>query len=107
MGFWHENGIFSAKIFGYISAKHNFIFSFEFWIIAADSVHSERAKVSILVLDENDNEPDVFVAFTKPHLSIPNSGLYLLHKVPRAIYGSMIREIDFSQSIDRKIRSFE
>ena len=54
------------------------IFSFEFWIIAADSVHSERAKVSILVLDENDNEPDVFVAFTKPHLSIPNSGLYLI-----------------------------
>jgi len=48
--------------------------SFQFWIIAADSVHSERAKVSILVLDENDNEPDVFVAFTKPHLSIPNSG---------------------------------
>ena len=78
------------------AAKLNVIFSFEFWIIAADSVHSERAKVSILVLDENDNEPDVFVAFTKPHLSIPNSGLYLLHKVPQAIYGSMIREIDFS-----------
>ena len=81
------------------AAKPNVIFSFEFWIIAADSVHSERAKVSILVLDENDNEPDVFVAFTKPHLSIPNSGLYLLHKVPEGIimvqrFGKSIFAID-------------
>ena len=43
-------------------------------MIAADSDNAERCKVIVLVQDENDNEPDVFVTFTHPHSSIPNAG---------------------------------
>lgn len=50
------------------------MFSFEFWIMASDSTYSERARVVVNIVDENDNEPNVFVAFNTPHNNIPRAG---------------------------------
>ena len=37
-------------------------------------MYSERARVTVLIEDENDNEPNVFVAFNQPHENIPRAG---------------------------------
>ena len=42
--------------------------------MASDSTYSERARVIVSIVDENDNEPNVFVAFNTPHDNIPRAG---------------------------------